>query len=161
MTFADRLAACLARRVVARQGRGGARPGGLGSLVAMIAVAFAAPAQAAPRDPPRHYAAIGAPDPALVAAGAVLGVSVGIEDADEAALAALYRHQHAVGAVLREAMSARAMQRGGAAFVPEARRGARLGVLRLPDGEAFVVTRAMEDSASMRAARLVLRPLVP
>lgn len=127
-------------------------------LVAAMIAAVATPALAG-RDPPRHYAAIGAPDPALVAAGALLGVSVGIEDADEAAIAALYRHQHAVGAVLREAVFARAMQRGGAVFIPDPRRGARLGVLRLPGGEAFAVTRAMEDSASMRSARLVLRPL--
>jgi hypothetical protein len=92
----------------------------------------------------------------------VLGVSVGIEDADEAAIAALYRHQHAVGAILREAASSRGPC-GAAArpSSPTARRGARLGVLRLPGGEAFVVTRAMEDSASRQPARLLVRPLPP
>lgn len=133
-----------------------------GILVCAAALAVAAPAQAAPRDPPRHYAAIGAPDAALVAAGVLLGVSFAIEDADEAALAALYRHQHAVTAILREALAARRASAGGAAFEPDAaRRGARLGVLRLPEGRAFAVTRAMADSASMRAARLLLRPLPP
>ncbi|MBP0464587.1 hypothetical protein J5Y09_11775 [Roseomonas sp. PWR1] len=126
------------------------------------ALVVAASAQAAPRDPPRHYAAIGAPDPALVAAGALLGVSVGIEDADDAAIAALYRHQHAVTILLRDAAARRPVALGGAAFEPDAgRRGARLGVLRLPEGRAFAVTRAMEDSASTRAARLLLRPLPP
>jgi hypothetical protein len=126
------------------------------------AVLVAASAQAAPRDPPRHYSAVGTPDVALVAAGVLLGVSIGIEDADDAAIAALYRHQHAVAAILRGAAAARPLALGGAAFEPDAaRRGARLGVLRLPEGRAFAVTRAMEDSASMRAARLLLRPLPP
>ncbi|WP_198378683.1 hypothetical protein, partial [Neoroseomonas rubea] len=120
-------------------------------IAAMLA-AMALPALAG-HDPPRHYGAIGAPDPALVAAGALLGVSVGIEDADDAAIAALYRHQHAVTAILRNAAAARPLALGGAAFEPDAaRRGARLGVLRLPEGRAFAVTRAMEDSASLRAA---------
>jgi hypothetical protein len=128
---------------------------------AALAVAATAPA-AHGREPPRHYSAVGAPDPALVAAGVLLGVSIGIEDADDAAIAALYRHQHAVAAILRGAPAARPLALGGAAFEPDAaRRGARLGVLRLPEGRAFAVTRAMEDSASMRAARLLLRPLPP
>jgi hypothetical protein len=132
-----------------------------GIFCCAAAVLVAASASAAPRDPPRHYSAVGAPDAALVAAGALLGVSFAIEDADEPTLAALYRHQHAVAAILREALAARPAAAGGAAFLPDGARGARVGVLRLPDGQAFAVTRAMEDSASMRAARLLLRPLPP
>lgn len=141
---------------LAALGRATRRCAGLALLLGAMAV----PALAG-RDPPRHYAAIGAPDPVLVAAGALLGVSFAIEDADEGAIAALYRHQHAVTAILREALAARPASAGGAAFLPDGARGARLGVLRLPDGLAFAVTRAMADSASRQPARLLLRPLPP
>ncbi len=132
-----------------------------GARLALLLGAMAAPALAG-REPPRHYGAVGAPDAALVAAGALLGVSFAIEDADEGAIAALYRHQHAVTAILRDAAAARPLMLGGAAFEPDAaRRGARLGVLRLPEGRAFAVTRTMEDAASRQPARLLLRPLPP